>query len=231
MKILAIDTAGQTASVAIVNDYITIGEFTVNVPSKHSKVLLPMLDQLFKQTGLEPAEMDWFACVNGPGSFTGLRIGMAAAMGLAKGSGKKLVAVPTLDALAYNMLTMVHEDTIVYPMLDARRNQVYTASYIIKNGEINRISAYAALPVIETLPALTGQKAIFLGDGASAYENIINEHFPAAVFAPVNANRSRAASVGLCALNMINRGYAPQTNIEMLYIRKPQAERERESKC
>ena len=228
MNILAVDTATQTLSVAVVNGHSTLGEFTVNAPSKHSRILLPVLDQLLAHTGLETGDMDYIACVCGPGSFTGLRIGLAAATGLAKGSGKKLVAVPTLDALAYNMFTILNENACVLPMLDARRGQVYTASYMIKNGEMNRVSDYAALPVAEVLTALNGKKAIFLGDGAAAYENTIREHYPPAVFAPVNANRPRAASAGYCALRMLERGYKPQTAIKPLYLRKPQAERERE---
>jgi tRNA threonylcarbamoyladenosine biosynthesis protein TsaB len=234
MNVLAIDTSGQTASVAIVSGYITVGEFSVNAPARHAEIILPMLDELFRFSGYGLHDMDIIACVSGPGSFTGLRIGAATAMGLQKGTGKEknLAAVPTLDALAYNVVSGAAGQHTVMPMLDARRGQVYTALYRADGGNFpRRVTDYLALPVEEALRLLQGsQPAVFLGDGAFTYKAKILDSHPAALFAPANANRQRAASAGVCALHMIENGCEPLSLIQPMYIRKPQAVRERENK-
>jgi tRNA threonylcarbamoyladenosine biosynthesis protein TsaB len=225
MTILAIDSSGQTASVALLSNYIIIGELSVHAPSKHSEILLPMIDRLLTWSNKALDDIDAVACVNGPGSFTGLRIGAATAIGLARGASKGLIAVPTLDALAYNIMgTAVIEDYIM-PMLDARRGQVYTALYQSRK----RVTEYMALPLTEALTYAQEKTVIFLGDGACAYQAAIREALPAAIFAPANQNYQRAASAGLCALDMIQNGYVMPPSIEPMYIRKPQAVREREA--
>ncbi|MCL1788471.1 MAG: tRNA (adenosine(37)-N6)-threonylcarbamoyltransferase complex dimerization subunit type 1 TsaB, partial [Defluviitaleaceae bacterium] len=125
MKILSIDTSGLQAGAAIVDDHVTIGEITLNARTgekswSHSEILMPGIHQLFKLTGICQHQIDYVAYTNGPGSFTGLRIGAATALGLAKGMGKPAISVPTLDALAYNMLGAGGSGLVV-PMMDARR--------------------------------------------------------------------------------------------------------------
>ena len=126
MKILAMDTSGQTASAALVDGNKLVGEYTQNDKLTHSQTILPMIAEICRQTNTEPAELDYIACAVGPGSFTGLRIGAATAKGLCLGWDKPLIPVPTLDALAYNVFMT---DAVVCPIMDARRNQVYACFY------------------------------------------------------------------------------------------------------
>ena len=234
MKILAIDTSGQQAGAAIVDEYITIGEILLNARTgekawTHSEILMPGIDQLFKLTRLAPTQIDYVAYTCGPGSFTGLRIGAATAQGLARAWEKPAVAVPTLDALAYNVLGTGCGGLVV-PLLDARREQVYAAIYE-RNvlGQLSKITDYMALPIDEMIHENTARfenaaSIIFLGDGADANADLIRQLLPQAIFTPANNNRTRAASVGLCALEMIHSG--ADTNSDIIYVRAPQAIRE-----
>jgi len=246
VKILAIDTSGQQAGAAIVDKYITIGEIMINAQSgpktwHHSEILMPAVERLFDLSGQELADMDYVAYTAGPGSFTGIRIGAATALGLAKSIDKPAVAVPTLDALAYNVLCMMPHDALVVPLMDARRGQVYTSIYRAgQSGELARITDYFAAPVDEALKRVgeyCGTTVIFLGDGADAYKTEILTAYPAAIFAPANSNRQRPSSVGLWAIRQFasalsknNSTYIdstgnPTTHPELIYIRDPQAVR------
>ena len=246
MKILAIDTSGQQAGAAIVDEYITIGEININAHAAnwhHSERLMPAVDQLFELMGMKLKDMDYIAYTAGPGSFTGLRIGAAAALGLARGAKLPCIPVPTLDALAYNI---GHTDSLIMPMMDARGQQVYTAVYGWEQGKLRRKTDYLAIGLDEALKsalkeiAPTGEansqnidapgnsSVIFLGDGADAYKQEILEIKPTALFAAQNANRQRAASVGVSACAMIQEGFRPGNEVELLYVRKPQAIRNKE---
>ena len=230
MTILALDTSGTTASAALINEYIILAESSVTLADlkatnrkTHSETLMPMVDQLFNITGFSPQTVDAIACTCGPGSFTGLRIGAATAKGLAFGLNKPLIAVPTLDAMAYNISSISPRGTYVVPMMDARRSQVYTALYL----DGMRKTDYMALPVEDLLKMICGyESVIFLGDGAEVYRDIIG----IGCFAPPCHNRPRAACVGTVALTIKP---AHESEFSLLYIRKPQAEREREEnlKC
>ena len=225
MKILAIDTSGKQAGAAIVDGYITIGEITINAQSgpktwHHSEILMPAIERMFTLSGLELSDMDYIAYTAGPGSFTGLRIGAAIALGLARGIDKPAVAVPTLDALAYNVISTEAHGTIV-PMMDARRGQVYTAIY---SSVHERISEYMALTVDNVMEMIVPGPVVFLGDGADEYRETILLKVPQAIFAPQNANRQRPSSVGMCALCQLKNGPPPET-VDLIYIRDPQAVR------
>ena len=232
MKILALDTSGQQAGAAIMDEYITIGEILINAQSgpktwHHSEILMPAVESMFTLSGHRLQDMDYVAYTAGPGSFTGLRIGAATALGLARGIGKPAIGVPTLDALAYNVLCMggCDNDMLVVPIMDARRGQVYGAVYSVSQGhQLSRQTEYLALP-IEEIMALVGSKPVlYLGDGADANKPAILSKQPHAKFAPPNANRQRPASVALCALHQLETGTASET-IELIYIRDPQAVR------
>ena len=227
MNILALDTSGKQAGAAIMDEYITIGEIVINAQSgpktwHHSEILMPAIERMFALSGYELADMDYVAYTAGPGSFTGLRIGAATALGLARGIDKPAIAVPTLDALAYNVMSAETHGTIV-PMMDARRGQVYTAIY---TWGPQRLTEYMALPVEEVIEMLDGYASpvIFLGDGADEYRDVILSKAPWAIFAPQNANRQRPSSVGLCAMHMLKGGPPPET-VELIYVRDPQAVR------
>lgn len=126
MKILAIDSSGLVASVAIMQDSILLAEYTINYKKTHSQTLLPMLEELKQMLELDLSSIDFIAIAAGPGSFTGLRIGSATAKGLGLALQKPLIEVPTLEGLSYNMYGC---DGYICPIMDARRNQVYTAIY------------------------------------------------------------------------------------------------------
>ena len=247
MKILSIDTSGQQAGAAIMDEYITIGEILINAQSgpktwHHSEILMPAIERLFTLSGLTLADMDYVAYTAGPGSFTGLRIGASTALGLARSINKPAIAVPTLDALAYNMLGMISASDditggesagLVVPLMDARRGQVYAAIYRAEqSGALIRLTDYFASSIEETLEQISSlcmtkhPYVTYLGDGADANKDTIISHHPTACFAPPNANRQRPASVTLCALHQL-KTITPQENapIELIYVRDPQAVR------
>ena len=144
MKILALDTTGNVSSVALIDDEKLIGEYTINYKMTHSQTIMPMIDEIVKMTELDLKDIDYIACSQGPGSFTGLRIGAATAKGLALGLNKKIVPVPTLDALAYNIF---ETDKIICPIMDARRSQVYTALYMWNDGVLENITGHMATTI------------------------------------------------------------------------------------
>jgi tRNA threonylcarbamoyladenosine biosynthesis protein TsaB len=210
--ILAIDTSGHTASVALVKDNTPLGEVCLAVAQRHSQVLMPAVDALFALTSTQRTEVTAVAYTGGPGSFTGLRIGAAAAMGLAHALAVPAIPVPTLRALAYNI-----SGGIVMPMLDARRGQVYTAIY---QGD-TEIHEPTAVTIMEAISLLAHRETVtFLGYGATAYASEIRRLYPAAVFAPFNNNTPRATAIAILAQQL------DITNSPINYIRQPQAVRD-----
>jgi tRNA threonylcarbamoyladenosine biosynthesis protein TsaB len=207
VKILAIDTSGQQAGVAVVENGKALGKLIISAHTqaggwKHSERLLPTIAQMLADAGLSLKNMNYIAYTCGPGSFTGLRIGAATALGLAKGAGLPVVQVPTLDAMAYNAI--IQGENRVVPMMDARCGQVYAAVYERgENGKAERITEYLAAPVEEVRELAANALEITSGPDPVA--------------------------VGLWAAN--NFG-ASSSEAELLYIRAPQAIREAaEKKC
>lgn len=145
MKILALDSSGMTASVAIVEDNIVIGEYNVTYKKTHSQTLLPMLDEVVKMTETDLKQIDAIAISSGPGSFTGLRIGSATAKGLAQGLELPVIEVPTLEAMAYQLFGT---ECLICPMMDARRNQAFTGLYEWKNDNFTTVEGQMAVPVM-----------------------------------------------------------------------------------
>ena len=227
MKILAIDTTGKTASVAIVDQEYVIAEYTLNDTLTHSQTILPMIDEICKKAHQNIQEIDYIACANGPGSFTGLRIGAATAKGIALALQKEIIPVPTLDALAYNVGEV---NNIICPIMDARRSQVYTALYQWENGECTRLTEYMAEPLEEIIELIGERKALFLGDGVRVHRERLQKHSGFS-FAPAHAMFQRAASVGLLAIDFAKQGKSISGDrLDLIYLRKSQAEREREER-
>ncbi|MGN0466090.1 MAG: tRNA (adenosine(37)-N6)-threonylcarbamoyltransferase complex dimerization subunit type 1 TsaB [Lachnospiraceae bacterium] len=230
MKILAIDSSGLVASVAIVEEEILIAEYTICHKLTHSQTLLPMLDDVQQRIGLDLQEIDAIAVSCGPGSFTGLRIGSATAKGLGLALKKPIISVPTVDGLAYNLYST---DKLICPLMDARRNQVYTGFYKFKGEKMEVIEEERAVSITQVIEELNerGEDVIFLGDGVPVYQNIIEENIKVAHFyAPSHVNRQRASSVGMLALSYIREGrkvLEPAKAHKPVYLRKSQAERER----
>ncbi len=224
MKILAIDTSALTATAAVLSGGIILGEMSVTTSLTHSQTIMPMIDELLLKTSLNINDIDLFACSEGPGSFTGLRIGIGTVKGLAYGCGKKVCAVSTLEALAHNI---AFSDYIISPIMDARRGQVYNALYKWENGVLVCLEAPRALSV-EELCASLDENVIFVGDGVKPYKEKIAEIMGnRAHFAPPQHCLQRAASVAVAALNKESIDAA---SLSAVYLRKPQAEREREEK-
>ena len=234
MKILALDTSGQHASAAILaitreacerHDKAQtkiIGEISLNAKHSdkaytHSEILMPGVEKLLDLTGQRMEDLTHIAYTCGPGSFTGLRIGASTALGLTKALGIQAIAVPTLDALAYNVFGAGYKGDVC-PLIDARRGQVYFALF---NSEFGKICDYEALSMEALLPRLSGDTLI-IGDG-SAILNIqpFANNYKSMVIAPSHINFVRASSVGLWASHNLN-----DDSGKMIYVRAPQAVRE-----
>lgn len=230
MRILGIESSSLVASVAIVEDGVTMAEYSANFKKTHSQTLLPMIDSMVSLLGVDLSTIDAIAVSGGPGSFTGLRIGSATAKGLGLALNKPLIHVPTLDGTAYNMFGA---SGLICPIMDARRNQVYTGIYRFEK-EFQTVMEQDALDMNDLIQRLNemGERVIFLGDGVPVYEKLIAEHLTVPYdFAPAHTNRQRAASIA--ALGAI---YFAEGKIESAaehgpdYLRKSQAEREREER-
>lgn len=228
MKILALDSSGLVASVAIVEDENLIAEYTVNYKKTHSQTLLPMLDEIVKMTDTDLSEIDAIAVAKGPGSFTGLRIGSATVKGLGLSLNKPVIGIPTVEGLAMNLYGC---DALVCPLMDARRNQVYTGIYRFRQGEMEVVKEQAAIGVEDVIHALNliGEKVVFLGDGVPVYRGMIEDGMEVPyTFAPAHVNKQRAAAIAVRALEYWKQGvYESADTFEPEYLRLSQAERER----
>ena len=230
MRILALDSSGLVATVAIVEDDQTIAEYTVNYKKTHSQTLLPMLDEIVKMTEFDLDTIDAIAVAGGPGSFTGLRIGSATAKGLGLALNKPLIHVPTVDGMAYNLFGCTG---LICPMMDARRNQVYTGIYRFER-EFEIVEEQMAIAVKELIDKLNayGEKVTFLGDGVPVYEKQLEEGLQVPYsFAPAHVNRQSAAAVGTLGMKYFAEGKMETAREHQPdYLRVSQAERERAEK-
>lgn len=241
MRVLAIDSSGMTATVAVVEDTQTIAEYTVNFKKTHSQTLLPMIDTMGKMIELDLKSIDAIAVAGGPGSFTGLRIGSATAKGLGLALEKPLIHVPTVDGLAYNLYGC---QDIICPIMDARRKQVYTGMYTFARRKLEGsketelvldvLEAQNASPIDELIERLNihGRPVVFLGDGVPVYQDVIREKMRVPFsFAPASANRQRAAVVGALGIQYYKEGkFETAMEHQPDYLRVSQAERERAEK-
>ena len=228
MKILAIETTGNAASAAIVEEKGIVAEFWANHKKNHSVTLMPLVSYALEMTELSLSDISHIALGSGPGSFTGLRLSGAYAKSLAHGAGIPIVPVPTLDGLAYNILT---ENKVIAPIMDAKRNEVYACAYLFENGSLKQLTPYLneEFNIFLDRVKAFGSSAVFLGDGCFIHEKAIAESGFST--APPNNLLQRASSVGLLALKLAALGNTVSYNkLELTYLRKPQAERELESK-
>lgn len=239
MKVLAIDSSGLVASVAVLEEkedaekVSMLASYTLNYKKTHSQTLLPMIDEIRSMLDLDLSTIDAIAVAAGPGSFTGLRIGSATAKGLGLSLQKPIIAVPTVDALAYNYYG---RDVLICPIMDARRNQVYTGIYTFKNGEFTRIRTQCAMSIEDLVTFLDqlGEKVVLLGDGVPVYADYICENLKAPYeFAPAHLSRQCAGALGILAIEDMNgdRKYVVDAmEHKPDYLRMAQAERELEEK-
>jgi len=231
MKLLVLDSSGMVASAAVIKEDTLIGEYTINHKKTHSQTLLPMVDEVVKMTETDLNEIDAIALAKGPGSFTGLRIGSATAKGLGLALGKPIVAVPTLDAIAYNLY---HASGYICPIMDARRGYVYTGVYAWNENQFEVILEQCSKHIDEIIDVVNAFESpvIFLGDGVNVHrERIIEKSTVPVSFAPAHLNQQRAGAVGSLAMEYYRQGRiesAAEHRPE--YLKKSQAEREREEK-
>lgn len=228
MKILAIESSGLVAGVAVTENHNLLGEYTMNYKKTHSQTLLPMLQALAEMIELDMNTIDAIAVSKGPGSFTGLRIGSATAKGLGLALNKPIIPVPTIDALAYNLWGT---DKQICPLMDARRQQTYTGLYTFEEGQLCTLIPQCAVDIGEIVERIneTAKPVIFLGDGVGVFEEYIKANLTVPYeFAPATCNRQRAASVAVLGEILYDRGIV-ETAAEHKpdYLRLSQAEREK----
>ena len=227
MKVLGLDSSGLVAGVALIQDDVLIAEYTTDYKKTHSQTLLPMLDELRRMVDLDLKSIDLIAVAAGPGSFTGLRIGSATAKGLGLALDIPLAAVPTVDALAYNLYGC---EQLICPMMDARRSQVYTAGFSWEQGRLTRLLPDCAISIEELGDALKKceKPKILVGDGATLCYNTLGSFLTDLTLAPEHLRLQRASGVALAALEQIKGGAVPSAaQLTPNYLRLSQAERER----
>lgn len=224
MLIFGIDTCCAAATAALMDDERMIAETVVNHKRTHSQKMMPQVEQMFANAEIDVRDVDVFAAAVGPGSFTGVRIGVATAKALAQANGKPCAAVSTLHALAHQAEFF---DGIVCPILDARRNQVYNALFV-GGKSLTRLCEDRALALDDLLGELLGrdENVLFLGDGVAAYRTEIEEKLKEkARFAPKNMRMNLGGSVAELGLEAALRGDTmPYGELIPSYVRLSQAE-------
>lgn len=229
MLILSVDSTASPASACLYDGDKIIAEYYLNAGFTHSQTLMAMVESLLRISGHQPDEIDFFAVNNGPGSFTGVRIGVSAVKGMAYTAQKPCVGVSTLESMAYNFL---HDECVVCACMDARRKQVYNALFRVKNGAVERLCDDRAIPIEELLSDLAQykEKIIIAGDGAELTFNSCSG-LSHVYLAPANLRYQRASSTALIAHQSAMRGEVVSSSALMpTYLRLSQAERELQSK-
>lgn len=226
MKILALETSAKSVSVAVTEDGVPLASSYQNTGLTHSRTLMPLLDAMLTSSGLELQDMDALAVAAGPGSFTGLRIGVSALKGLAWAAEKPCCGVSTLEAMARNL---AHMDALIVCAMDARRNQVYNALFEAKNGVLTRLTPDRAIAVAELAEELRGEtrRLLVLGDGGRLCRDGLAQLGVESELAPAQLLYQNAVGVGLAA----EHG-TPVSAQELapVYLRISQAERERNAR-
>ena len=219
MIVLSIDSSSKVATVAILKDDVLLGEYILNDKREHSVILMPLIENLLKECNLSIDDIDGYVVSKGPGSFTGLRIGMATIKGMSFGNNKPYISISSLDALAYNLISF---NGIICPIMDALRENVYTALYKNNNDSLEKIMDYTALDIDELVNLLKdkNEEVIFVGDGLYKHKKYICDNFPKAHFAPVHLNIIRASSLGELGLNLLKNGICDDSNSAPIYLKR-----------
>jgi tRNA threonylcarbamoyladenosine biosynthesis protein TsaB len=222
MYILGIETSTKTGSVAIASEKSVIAQYSLNIEVTHSERLMATVDRVLKDTGIVMSQFDGFAVAVGPGSFTGLRIGLSTVKGLALATGKPVAAVPTLKGLAWNLPYSAYP---VCPLLDARKNEVYAALYAFDGHELVQVLAERVV-TLSRLAEQINSRTVFTGEAAHLLRTQIEQAFgDAAFFAPRSATLPSAAAVAEIGMDMIKNGKRTDPDsLTPMYIRRPEAE-------
>ncbi len=227
MLILAFETSAKAGSVALWRDGVLLGESYQNTGLTHSQTVMAMAEKLIAHCGYTPAEVEAVAVAAGPGSFTGVRIGVAAAKGFAWGKELPCCGVSTLEAMAVNLGAW---NGYVVPVMDARRSQVYTATFLAQEGRLTRICEDRAISLQELGEELkeVTQPVFLVGDGAGLCYRTLQETVKQLVLPPEHRMHQRAAGVAIVAAQKIAAGETcDAAALEPNYLRLSQAERER----
>lgn len=232
MKILALETSAKSASAAVTQNGTVLASAYQCSGLTHSRTLMPMVEDMLRNAELTLADMDAVAVAAGPGSFTGLRIGVAAAKGLAWAAEKPCCGVSTLEGMAENLRHM--PNTLVICAMDARRSQVYNALFLAKDGELQRLTPDRAISLQELLTQLQHLRFeetpsfVVLGDGAELCHGFLTENGVACRLAPPQLIRQNAVGVAFAAERKAAAGeLIPAEELSPVYLRLSQAERER----
>ena len=227
MKILSLDSSSVTASVAVTENGKVLGEGFINNGLTHSQTLMPLVAETLEKSGVSIKDIDLFAVTNGPGSFTGVRIGIASVKGMADALGKECIPVSTLEAIAQPLNT---QDVIACAVMDARCNQVYTASFVAGK----RLSQDRAILIDKLADELKeyGKKTVFIGDGAVLCYERLKDKLDNISLADESIRYIHASGIGFIAEEKTGRGESPVNSAKLVpfYLRLPQAERELKNK-
>ncbi|MBZ0157959.1 MAG: tRNA (adenosine(37)-N6)-threonylcarbamoyltransferase complex dimerization subunit type 1 TsaB [Alphaproteobacteria bacterium] len=222
MKLLAIETSTMLGGVALMEDSTLVAEMRMNIQVTHSERILTGIDHLLRHAGFGLEEIDVFGIAIGPGSFTGLRVGLSTLKGLVYASGKPLVSVPTLEAFAWNLPFAAHP---VCPLLDARKREVYAGVFIWNNDGFTRLVQERAVRLEDLLAALQGE-AVFIGEGAVLYRDTISRIMGSrAHFGQPQDMVPSPANVACLCMRKAERGeFDDPVRLSPLYLRRSEAE-------
>lgn len=228
MKLLALDTSSITTTVALLDGDRIMGEYSLNYRKDHSEKLMPMVEELLKGCKVKPREIDVFAVSLGPGSFTGLRIGIATMATMAQALGKKVVGVPTLKALAYNLYNI---DGLICPIIDAQRDSVYTALYKWIDGEMVELMDQQIINIDDLVHILKEkkEKIYFVGDGLERFSQNLKDGLHRQFLIPPSKLIIPSAS-SVAEVAKIQMGKGIIMDIAPIYMRKSGAEVQYEKK-
>ncbi|GAA0177698.1 tRNA (adenosine(37)-N6)-threonylcarbamoyltransferase complex dimerization subunit type 1 TsaB [Clostridium sediminicola] len=231
MKVISVDSSTTSATCAVVENNKLLGEITYNDKKQHSVVLMSQIDVLLKNLNLTIEEINGFVVSKGPGSFTGLRIGMATIKGLAQPLNKPVAAISSLDALAFNM---AYTQGIICPIMDALRDNVYTALYSFEGKSLVRLTDYMAIHIDELINILQSKNeksTTFIGDAVPKFREKLYNNFENTFFAPIHLNVVKASSLGELGIKKLLNGENENIfSLAPIYLKKSQAEREYDKK-
>ena len=219
MNILAIDTSSKRFCLGIINDKGKIMEYNLDTGIRHTELFMPTIKEALRHFKLVLSEVDYFAVGLGPGSFTGLRIGLATIKGFALGLAKPVIGLPTLDVLASNALP--GDSKIILPLIDAKRNLLFTAIYEVTfNERLKRKSPYLLINIKQLLDRLESDKSVvFLGDGLRLYQPLLKQKIKNAVFLNEDTWYPRARNLIKLTLDLIDKGrFSEAARIKPIYL-------------
>lgn len=231
MKILSIDTSSRICSVAVLEDNNVIIEKNIDDSLTHSQKLMPMIDNILNELNMKLTDFDLFSCSVGPGSFTGVRIGVSTVKAFCDVTNVPVTSVSSLEGLAYNTLSSNIESnsTIVCSLIDAKNDNVYCGIFKNESDEFVQLEDLCAKNINEVLNLLdkySSSSILFVGDGAVCHESLILGKFRNSLFVEDELNKQTSVSIGIAGFNKYNKGiYGDSNSLSPLYLRKSQAER------